>query len=147
MIFKAIIAHSKPEDSFESHFKNPFAKFDIDYALKRARGKTLSAFLEWAWRIFLLLKLHIKDYPNNNEELTDNLSSFHPVPNIITDCDMFVICKGYEGKNPFALYLTIMMSKIGHSYVSKKKVSSINQNLIFCMLAFSETLTLTMELT
>lgn len=116
LIYKAIISHTKVEDSMENYFRNSFTGFDLDYALKRAKGKTISAFLEWSWRILLLLKLHIRDYPNYEIEamLSSESDQFGPIPNILTDCEMFSICKGYEAKNAFALYLAIVMSEMGH---------------------------------
>lgn len=115
LIYKAIISHVKIED-LDNHFKTPFTRFDLDFVLKRANGKTVSAFLEWSWRVLLLLKLHIRDYPDYNDLIIANSEPgfFYPTPNILIDCDMFLICKGYESKNPFALYITIVASETGH---------------------------------
>ncbi|XP_015788920.1 ectopic P granules protein 5 homolog [Tetranychus urticae] len=124
IVYDGIIAQTKPLESLDTPIKCTFSGFDFESAIKCAKSNSLASYIEWTWRVFLLFKLHERDYPIEFFKQEENLkapkepNSFYPVPNLQIDCEVFPVFKGMENKNVFAYYLGLMMTEKGHSVLT-----------------------------
>ncbi|RWS06065.1 ectopic P granules protein 5-like protein [Dinothrombium tinctorium] len=129
ILYEAMFEQLKTQENLDLWNCCVFRGFDLNSLIYCAKSESKKHFVEFCWRICLILKLHLHNQPNwkkipyvdFNEEKDEN--KFYPLPNINTDCDLLPIFKGLEIKNPLALYLTLMMTETGHS------LSSYNANL------------------
>ena len=121
LVLNGILEQMKCNETLNSEniLRGSFASFDLNSALNCAKGTSPTSFVEWSWRLILLLKLNKQDQPILNSKKKHSFKndsfSFFPIPNINLDCEVFPIFKSLESKNVFALYLALIMTDVGHS--------------------------------
>ena len=95
-------------------------QYGLDNILKLAKSNSITDFIKWSWLTLVSLKVHVLDQSNFDWNLIfcDKLfgfpQSFIPVPNVL-DSNLVPICRGLEDKNRIAIFVSLMMSDIGHS--------------------------------
>ncbi|XP_053378040.1 ectopic P granules protein 5 homolog isoform X2 [Mercenaria mercenaria] len=69
-------------------------------------------FNTWCWDLLLKLSLHRGSLPQSDRRLEASLGE---APDVNSDDSLLPLCKGIKEKNPTACYVTLMLTKYGHS--------------------------------
>ncbi|KAL4226903.1 Ectopic P granules protein 5 [Mactra antiquata] len=73
---------------------------------------TEQEFNTWCWELLRKLSLHRDSLPCDDRRLADGINN---IPNVNTDDSLLPLCKGIKEKNPAACYVTMLLTKYGHS--------------------------------
>ena len=114
IIYNSIDEHLSNNESLE--FSCSFANCSYEQLVKLATTTSSKQFMEWSWRILLLLKL------NPNDQFV-RLDPNVQIPNIYTDNDYFLLRKGFDYRNLYSIYICLMMTDIG------QKLDTLDSNL------------------
>ncbi|XP_060553082.1 ectopic P granules protein 5 homolog [Ruditapes philippinarum] len=69
-------------------------------------------FNTWCWDLLLKLSLHRGSLPQHDRRLETSLGD---TPDVNSDDTLLPLCKGIKEKNPTACYVTLMLTRYGHS--------------------------------
>ena len=114
-IYNSIDEHLSNSESLE--FSCSFADCSYEQLFKLITTTAGKQFMEWSWRILLLLKL------NPNDPLVKESDPAVQVPNIYVDNDYFLLRKGFDYRNLYSIYVCLMMTETG------QKLDALETNL------------------
>jgi len=114
IIYNSIDEHLNNNENLE--FSCSFVDCSYEQLIKLATTTSSKQFMEWSWRILLLLKLNPNDPLNKLDQTIQ-------IPNIYTNNDYFLLRKGFDYRNLYSIYICLMMTDIG------QKLDALESNL------------------
>ena len=108
IIYNSIDEHLSNNESLE--FSCSFVDCSYNQLVKLATTTLSKQFMEWCWRLLLLLKLN----PNDQLiQLDSATAATTQIPDIYIDNDYFLLRKGFDYRNLYSIYICLMMTDAG----------------------------------